>query len=454
MRDLPDTAGGGASEGAAGGGASEDAAGDGAGEGAGDGVVMPVGRDAVSAVLDAGWLDTAVTPGLADAEVLGGIAVIEAAQRAIDSARLALVAELDGRGLARADCGLGTRSWLGHRLGWSSPRATRSIATARRLRRELPVVADALAIGRISTEHAELLARLCTPRSAHVVIELQAAFIALTDGVRFEQWASDVRNLLAAADPDGVDPGAVPSSGSMSDAIHGRLHLDLDLDEVRATEFRAAVDAEIERRRLHHGQLRAADPDHQVPTRPELVAEAVAELVARGHAAVDPHRSRTSVTLVIHADEPHEATTDDGVQLSDGTTAVLACDAEVVPVVVDSLGVPLDMGHAVRFFTPAQQRAIRVRDGGCVHPGCDAPARWTHIHHVEHWDLANLRGPTDLTNGASGCGEHHRLWHQPGWWIAADPDRPGRFTITMPTGRRLQSQHHGRSDLGVAPDDG
>ena len=60
----------------------------------------------------------------------------------------------------------------------------------------------------------------------------------------------------------------------------------------------------------------------------------------------------------------------------------IACDAEIIPVVLGSRGEPLDVGRASRTVPTAIRRAVIVRDGGCAFPGCSVPARWCDIHHV------------------------------------------------------------------------
>jgi hypothetical protein len=67
-----------------------------------------------------------------------------------------------------------------------------------------------------------------------------------------------------------------------------------------------------------------------------------------------------------------------------------------------------------RYFTPAQRRALAVRDGGCVGPGCTAPPSWCHAHHVIEWEHG---GPTDIDNGALLCAFHHHRLHSGGFQL-------------------------------------
>jgi hypothetical protein len=92
----------------------------------------------------------------------------------------------------------------------------------------------------------------------------------------------------------------------------------------------------------------------------------------------------------------------------------IACDAEIIPVVLGSRGEPLDVGRASRTVPTAIRRAVILRDGGCAFPGCSVPARWSDIHHVVHWAD---HGPTNVGNCVALCGRHHRLVHHSHWRI-------------------------------------
>ena len=98
-----------------------------------------------------------------------------------------------------------------------------------------------------------------------------------------------------------------------------------------------------------------------------------------------------------------------GEHLAPETVRKIACDARVIPAVLGSDGVPLELGRAARLFTPAQVNALYLRDGGCTFPGCDRPARWCHAHHLHHWLDG---GPTDLDNATLLCQRHHTIAHR------------------------------------------
>jgi Domain of unknown function (DUF222) len=93
------------------------------------------------------------------------------------------------------------------------------------------------------------------------------------------------------------------------------------------------------------------------------------------------------------------------------TAQVLACDAEIVPMIVDEAGRALDVGDTIYPFPPRIRRAIEQRDRHCTYPGCTAQPSWCHAHHLtRHPD-----GPTSEANGTLLCGRHHRFIHAKAW---------------------------------------
>ena len=393
---------------------------------------------------------------LSDHALFELVARIDRAQHRLDAALLRAVGEIDARGTTAADSGLGTASWLGAEHGLPRPVAARLVATARAARRGLDELVPAVRDGRVTSHHAAALARLTTPRVQPVIVGCLEHLVDLARGVRFEQWLREVQALIAAADPDGGHrPDGATDRARVRRGLGDTVHLDATFHGGTSQQVQAAVDEELERRYRHHRTLARGCPGHQVPSHAQLVAESIAELFRRGTAARPGARPPvTDVSLVVHAGDPLSpggslgptatGTGADGVLLQDGTVRQLLCDAVIHPVVVDSLGVPLDLGRSVRAFSPQQRRAAMVRDGGCVHPGCDAPPTWTHLHHL---DEVRLGGATDLRRSASLCPTHHATWHSPGWSVEVRPD--GYLRITTPTGRPLVSQRHGRQPPGT-----
>lgn len=103
--------------------------------------------------------------------------------------------------------------------------------------------------------------------------------------------------------------------------------------------------------------------------------------------------------------------------ISAATARRLAADAEIIPVVMGGPSEILDQGRAMRLFTTAQRRAMALRDGGCVWPGCHAPPGWCEAAHRLSWLDG---GATDLDNGVLLCPFHHRTLDAEGWRFERD----------------------------------
>lgn len=98
-----------------------------------------------------------------------------------------------------------------------------------------------------------------------------------------------------------------------------------------------------------------------------------------------------------------------------------ACSGAVQRVVQDENGRIVELGNLQRVFNAHQRRAITLRDGGCVIPGCMTPARWCEVHHVhEH----SRGGPTHTDNGVLVCFFHHRALETGGWEIRMPDGSP------------------------------
>lgn len=162
----------------------------------------------------------------------------------------------------------------------------------------------------------------------------------------------------------------------------------------------------------------------EVRTRPQRMADALVELarqaLTHGELPVTGgHRPQVVITLDWETlrTRTGAATTPDGhtrpgAPLSPDTARRIACDAAVIPAVLGGTSQPLDIGHTTRVVPTGLRRALALRDGGCVFPGCTRPPSWCDAHHLQHWAE---NGPTTLTNLALLCGHHHRLTHRPGW---------------------------------------
>lgn len=161
-----------------------------------------------------------------------------------------------------------------------------------------------------------------------------------------------------------------------------------------------------------------ADDGENVPA-DRRAAEAFATLLERIDPKTLPDHGGDATTLIVTITLAAlrkdlatagilDADLDHGHNLTASEARRLACTAQILPAVLDGNSQILDLGRSRRLFSPAQRKAIRLRDKHCRTVGCTTPAAWTEIHHKDPWSTG---GKTELDNG-------HQPLHPP------SPPRP------------------------------
>ncbi|MDQ3352720.1 MAG: 13E12 repeat family protein, partial [Actinomycetota bacterium] len=162
----------------------------------------------------------------------------------------------------------------------------------------------------------------------------------------------------------------------------GMRHWHLSIDTAAAARIDGALDAQVEA--LFH---RDRDDGDTHRTSDQLACDALGELVAGGHAATRPGRAEISVivdydTLVnglhdrsIHVDNNGQPITPDAIRR-------LACDADILPIVLAGGTVPLDMGRRVRTATHEQRLALAAIYPGCAISDCQVRFANCEVHHT------------------------------------------------------------------------
>ncbi|MDQ2845225.1 MAG: HNH endonuclease [Actinomycetota bacterium] len=225
------------------------------------------------------------------------------------------------------------------------------------------------------------------------------------------------QQLLAQYGRDGAFQHEQDSKHRQVDLSAGReldgvFHYELTLD----AEGRAVLEAAI-------GPLSKPHPesDGGPDLRPfgRRRGEALIEVCRRATAAgcQFPSAAKASLYVTMSYNELLNAigaattigSLDGGSLLAPETVRKLACDAQIIPIVLGSDGEILDEGRAQRLFTAAQLKALWLRDKHCTFPACETPAHWSDAHHLRHWIDG---GPTDLDNAALLCGRHHTIVHR------------------------------------------
>jgi hypothetical protein len=133
------------------------------------------------------------------------------------------------------------------------------------------------------------------------------------------------------------------------------------------------------------------------------------------------------ITMVLHYDALtkaiEDAALDFGGPIPPSTARRIACDAKILPLVVNGKSQVIDVGREQRLFTPTQRRVLAHRDRGCAWPGCTRPTGWSQAHHILSW----LDGgpPTSLMAAcsvASTTGKPTDRSGRSAWPPTADPN--------------------------------
>ncbi|GAA2172896.1 hypothetical protein GCM10009784_05160 [Arthrobacter parietis] len=146
-------------------------------------------------------------------------------------------------------------------------------------------------------------------------------------------------------------------------------------------------------------------------------------------------------------------------QLSARSIRKLACDADILPLVLGGKGQVLDIGRTQRLFPPHLRRALVARDKGCAFPDCTTPATWCEAHHIIPWAAG---GTTNISDGVLLCTRHHHQIHEGNWTVESVNGipwfRPPKYLDPQRTPRRNRywqveqaiHNHLARSDTGMS----
>lgn len=464
---------------------------------------------AAAEVLDAARTLATVNAGsLSDDECLGVFDQLETISRFLAATSADVLGEIDARDLCDRRYGTSTRVWWERRHGRSRGSVGRTAATARKLRINLPVIAAALAAGQISYERAELIAAKLNPRNADALTAAQDALLALSAAEpSFRAFASLIDDLARYADGDGPHDPDSESSSLHAHRVGDHVVLGgafVGADGATLIELLDAATSRLVRGWAHDIEQ---CPELTMPALAEIRAQALLGLLrdGAGQSPAEPGRPTvTELTLVVDADRVDDldeilahtlnghswtkpvnpfndnhgscaaatgagdivevpVTTADGerIWLSASQWQLLVCNADISEVLLDRLGMPVAVRDRLRGPTRAMRRALAVRDGGCVFPGCDANPGRCDAHHVIEWQHG---GDTVIVNLVLLCRRHHGIVHRTGWNIRRTPtdttnpdgaDGPGTrvqglFTITTGRGLELPTQHRSRAPQAPA----
>ena len=333
--------------------------------------------------------------------------------------------------------------WVRHQCFMSIGAAARAVTTGEQVDR-LPASVAALEAGRIGFAHLSLFAgtaRAIEASGTQTGFD-EGPLLALAEEHSVSRFARDCTQARHAADAAAVlaeHVGLVESRRlELTRCEDGRIVIRGLLDPVGGAALRLAL--------APLTAPKGADDDR---SRKRRSADALVELAmhtldhgfATERGTTRPHLQLTaSVETVLGMPGAPGGDLEFAGAVPAATVQRLARDASVRRVLLGPDSAVIDVGRALRVPSGAARAALRVRDGGCVWPGCDRPASWTNAHHVLHWGHG---GVTDLDNLVLLCHRHHWSVHEGGWQLvraegqrvlAVPPAHPYRSWPRAPDG--------------------
>ena len=352
---------------------------------------------------------------------------------------LLMLAEFDAREGVRFYEGLkSTAHWLGWACSMAAGTAREHLRVARALP-ALPLTVAEFRAGRLSYSKVREITRVADRVEEEVLVEMARAMTAsqlartvssfrAVDGSRLDQDSR--REARWHVREDGmVEIRAVLPAETGAELLTAlELALDRDGTAPPSSTETAACSASSSRA--------AAEPDHDDSS---AIAERCAEItteatldqrradalhdLARTYLAAEPDdrsgEDRHLVVVQVNAESLSESVpagtlprcgVAGGGPLEPRTAERLACTGKVSLALADVHGEILHLGRARRLASRAQRRALRLRDGTCVFPGCHQ-SKHLDAHHLTPWSEG---GPTDLDELALLCRRHHVMVHEGG----------------------------------------
>ena len=411
-------------------------------------------------------------PGMSDADAAELLAVSGRIQRRLEGLQIETIVQVCDRSGGLKEERMTTRfgcskpaDLVRMLIGTDTRGANRLVRAARLVRREvgitdgafLParyqVLREVMVDGRLgltgllaATDPIEQSARRISDENR---VEADRQLADFARGVGFDADAGDetprptplpedlgmlARVVVAYLDPDGAEPadeaatrgryfaigkvkdGAAPVRGSLLPEAAAQLGLLIDSllnPKVNGVRFEPSVDDEEEE---------GAPTFVDTRTRGQKVHDALAAILnTAARTDLFPHLGGAAPTLVVSATAADLAAGQGWASIGHTgdlvpVTAALqtGCAGGIQRVLFDDHGRIVSIGTSSRIFNALQRRAITLRDGGCVIPGCTIPATWCEAHHVREYADG---GPTHTDNGVLLCWWHHRTLHLTEWVI-------------------------------------
>ncbi|MCW2760697.1 MAG: endonuclease [Marmoricola sp.] len=379
-------------------------------------------------------MQAGATVPLASGEHARVVAELNRAARRLTALKLKVVAAADKAG-APSDAGFaGTESWVARHTTVSRTTAAREVALATQLEAGHDATAAALDEGLVSPAHADVILRAGQQLPDGVSDEqrqqVEQALVEKAKRFDPDQLRRIARRAIEAIEPDEevVDAHEDEQLRSEEEAARANTRLTFHdngdgtvtghftVPALAAAVLQKVIESMTAPRRMRGHDARRFDWDHRRGL-------AFAELLE--HLPTDHLHAKTAATVVVTIshqvlqDALKAAHLDTGQSISAGDARRLACNAGIIPAVLGTGSVALDLGHESRLFSQAQRIAKGLEHATCAADGCERRYAWCELHHRKPWSLG---GRTDLRDAVPLCHWHHQRIHDHAFWHRYLPD--------------------------------
>lgn len=387
--------------------------------------------------------------------------------------QLMMLAEFDSRNGWGHEGSRSCAHWLNWRCGISYGAAREKLRVAHALQ-DLPQTREAFSKGQLSYSKARAITRVGTEKNEECLLSFARFGTAsqLDRTVRMYRRQFDEVNALMVGYHERMCPensadkiSVTPAEAERQGAMHHREHRQLNTrwDEHGCLEIRARLTAEqgavvlkaleaatesLKDAQTDTNQVRENAPaetfsanEHQHRRADALVLIASQSLESSSSNANTADRYQ----VVVHVDSQVLAKEVDAkptgepdcyiekqVGLPVESVRRLSCSCKIVAALTNGTE-PLSIGRSSRAIPPSIRRALQIRDGHCVFPGCDCN-KHLDAHHIVHWSNG---GETSMDNLIEVCHYHHVQLHEGGYTVHRS--KTGELQFYKPNGSRLNS---------------
>lgn len=352
------------------------------------------------------------------------------AERVLYARRLEIIAELDRLDAAKQTGYTRLPALLAEVMHIRRGRASRMVAQAAQITETLtptghvtpaplPVLREAVRAGLVDNEHLDEVTHAMKDLPVTVSVTdrelVETTLVATATSADPLVVRKHAEMLVARLDQEGHEPRHDEKLAQPKNTFTYRRTRDGGMD------FRGHVEKEIaevlENLLGIWGKPVADDPRPRHQRQGDALSDLIDAAANSTGMAAKPQLA-VYLDLNVLTDAVGTATLESGTPIAASAARRLACDADIIPIVLNGDSVPLDLGRTHRLVKPEQRKALIARDKGCAYPDCTIPASWCDAHHIHHWLHG---GPTDLANLVLLCRRHHRVLHHSPWLVRVNP---------------------------------